>query len=131
MAKITGRDGVVRFLNSTVLQTRSWSIDEVGDTAELSTMGSSARGFLAAINSWSGSLDIYYDVDDAAIIDNAKVGVVVHIEVYPSGMDTPAPVVLEGSCIITGIAKGAAYDGMIETTISFQGSGILERNMIK
>ena len=129
MAKITGRDGIVKIGDEAALQTRSWSIDETGDTAESSVMGDPARTFLPTINSWSGSMDVYYDEDDAAIFDNALIGLEVTIEVYPEG-EAEGDNFMSGSAIVTGKTNGASFDGMTEGTLSLQGSGALIHDVV-
>lgn len=129
MATIVGNDGQVTIANIAVVSTRNFSVDMTSDTIETSTMGTDVRTYVKGMSSWSGSADIYFNTDDyqantimtstsAAAIGSAAVGVKFYLD-----QDAANDVVLYGNGIITGYSVSSSMDGLIEATISFQGSG--------
>ena len=90
-------------------------------------MGASGRTYLGGLTQFSGSADLYLvDGDDgqnslfSAIGNDAAA-----IELYPSGTSTG--VKLAGNVIITGHSITSNHDGMVEASITFQGSGALTK----
>jgi len=90
-------------------------------------MGSTGRSYLGGLTQFSGSADLYLvDGDDgqnslySAIGNNAA-----SVEFYPSG--TTTGVKLAGSVIVTGHSITSNHDGMVEASITFQGSGALTK----
>ena len=49
------------------------------------------------------------------------------IELYPSGESPNPGIKLSGSVIITGHSITANFDGMVECSVTFQGSGALTK----
>lgn len=125
MATHKGSEGVVKFNTSnTVAEVRSYSIESTADTLEDTTMGDSARTFLPSLTSWSGSLDCLWDETDSTGQMAADVGTSITITVFPEGAATGA-MRYSGSAIITGKSVTGSYDGLVEATITFQGTGAL------
>jgi hypothetical protein len=130
MATLVGNDGQVTIAGQAVVSTRNFSVDMTSDTIETSTMGQDVRTYVKGMSSWSGSADIYFNTDDynanviitstsAALIGSAPVGVKFYLDQEIGGTD----VVLYGNGIITGYSVSSSMDGLVEATISFQGSG--------
>jgi hypothetical protein len=128
MATLVGNDGQVTIAGQAVVSTRNFSVDMTSDTIETSTMGQDVRTYVKGMSSWSGSADIYFNTTDfnantiitstsLAEVGGAAVGVKFYIE---EGTDD---VVLYGNGIITGYSVSSSMDGLVEATISFQGSG--------
>jgi len=129
MATLVGNDGQVTIAGQAVVSTRNFSVDMTSDTIETSTMGTDVRTYVKGMSSWSGSADIYFNTDDfnsnviitstsAAAIGTAPVAVKFYLD-----QDASADVVLFGNGIITGYSVSSSMDGLVEATISFQGSG--------
>ena len=93
-------------------------------------MGDTARVFLPTLTSFSGSLDVFWDEDDAGQTGLA-VGTSLLIKFMPEGdtNDGGDPVVndkfYDGTAIVTGVSRSASFDGMVEASISVQGTGPL------
>ena len=130
MATLTGNNGVVKIDNAggtptTVAEVRNFSVDMTSDTIETTVMGTDQRTYVKGLSSWSGSADIYFDTGTfgniAALNPTAiSVGAApITIELY---LDT-ASKKLSGECIITGYTVNTSMDGLVEASISFQGSG--------
>ena len=135
MAILTGNNGVVKLDASvggsvaTIAAVRNFSVELTRDTIETSTMGTDVRTFLTGLSQWSGSADIYFDpvattghlaVHSVLNPTSGTVGqTTLSIELYLA--DTAGK--FAGEIIITGFTVNATMDGMVEASISFQGSG--------
>lgn len=129
MAVMKGNSGAVKVdqlgqpsgsLN--IAEVRSWSVEEQLDTLETTTMGTSARTYLPSISGWSGSIDVYWD-DSFDAGNNISVGNQIVIDFYPE--DTPTGEVYGGTCTVTGVSIASSFDGMVEASITVQGTGAL------
>ena len=111
---------------------RSYSVEATADTIETSTMGNDTRQYVKGMSTWSGNADVLFDGAQFNLIQpnrsgTAEVGSVpVFMVFYPQG-DTAGTTdqIFGGSVVITGFTVTASYDGLIEASISFQGSGPL------
>jgi predicted secreted protein len=135
MAVLTGNNGVVKIDASiggslaTVLNVRNFSVDVTADTIETSTMGVDVRTYVKGMSSWSGSADIYVDTANltggagaiaSLIATSGTVGEgTATVELYLNDSSNK----FSGEAIITGFSVSSAMDGLVEGTISFQGSG--------
>jgi hypothetical protein len=129
MATLVGNDGQVTIAGQAVVSTRNFSVDMTSDTIETSTMGQDVRTYVKGMSSWSGSADIYFNTDDYqanTIITSTSLAAIgsapVAVKFYLDQEDTN-DVVLYGNGIITGYSVSSSMDGLVEATISFQGSG--------
>jgi predicted secreted protein len=135
MAILTGNNGVVKLdatvggSVATIAAVRNFSVELTRDTIETSTMGVDVRTYLTGLSSWSGSADIYFDsaantgtIATHAVL-NPTSGTVgqstLTVELYLA--DTAGK--FAGEVIITGFTVNSTMDGMVEASISFQGSG--------
>jgi hypothetical protein len=123
MANHTGSEGVVKIGTNTLGEVRSFTITETGDTIEDSTMGDSSRTYKAGMKTFTGSVVCYWDETDTAQIA-LTVGASVTLNLYPEGTTT-GDKYYTGSVLVTSIERSAAFDGMVETTFSYQGTGTL------
>jgi predicted secreted protein len=138
MAILTGNNGSIKLstavggaVNSTALAAvRNFSIELTRDTIETTTMGLDVRTYLNGLSSWSGSADIYFDSSGSAPghlstypILNPTSGTVgqgtLAVELYLKDAEGK----FNGNIIVTGFTVNATMDGMVEASISFQGSG--------
>ena len=124
MATHAGSEGIVKVGANTVAEVRSYSIEESADTLEQTTMGDSARQYRPSLTTWSGSVDVYWDETDTTGQGALTVGSEITLNVYPEG-DASGDTYYTGSCIVTGVSKSGAFDGMVEASISVQGDGAL------
>jgi len=124
MATHIGRDGIVKVGANSVAELRSFSIDETGDTVEDTVMTDAARSYISTLTSFTGSADVYWDETDTSGQGALTVGASVTIGFYPEG-ETAGDTYYSGTCIVTGVSRSASFDGMVEASISVQGSGAL------
>jgi predicted secreted protein len=123
MAAHKGSEGTVHVGTDAVAEIRSYSVEETSDTVETTSMGDTARTHLASLTSFSGSIDVFWDEVDTAQIALA-VGTSVTIKFYPEGTASSAKY-YTGTAIVTGVSRSASFDGMVEASISVQGTGAL------
>jgi len=123
-----GKDGVLKIDDVAVAQLRSFSVDETGDTVEDTTMTSTFRTYKPTLTSFTGSADVYWDETDSG-----QNGIVINDEpsigFYPEG-ETAGDTYYSGTCIVTGVSRSASFDGMVEASITFQGSGALTASTV-
>ena len=130
----TGEAGVVKFSDTSssavlVASVRSFTLDQETQAIESSVMGSGSRAYIPGLKQFSGSMDLYFR-DDNQGQQNLINGIggtngATAIELYPSGETTG--IKLSGSVIITGHSITANFDGMVECSVTFQGSGALTK----
>ena len=131
MATLTGNNGVVKVDNAggtptAVAAVRNFSVDITSDTIETTTMGLDQRTYVKGLSTWSGSADIYFDGANYANI----------AALNPTGVIVGAPPItceffldgttnkFAGEAIVTGFTVNSSMDGMVEASISIQGSGV-------
>jgi predicted secreted protein len=126
MATHTGSEGTVRVGLNAIAEIRSYSVEETADTVEDTSMGDSYRTFKTTLKSWSGSVDVFWDETDT----NGQVALVVGAEVtanfFPEGATAgQSEKYYSGTAIVTGRTVTGSFDGMVESTITLQGTGAL------
>lgn len=128
----TGESGVIKFVGAdstvaAVASVRSFTIDTEVQSIETSVMGTGSRTYVPGLTQFSGSFDLYQRDEDGgqrnilSYIQNPEA--VGEIEFYPSGETTG--IKLAGSVIITGFSISSNFDGVVEGSATFQGSGAL------
>jgi hypothetical protein len=128
MATHTGSEGTVKIGSDTLGEIRSYTIESTGETIEDSTMGDSARTYKAGLTTFSATFEVYFDETDTA--QNAvDAGASITFSVYPEG-DTAGDTYYTGSGIVTGRSITASFDGMVEMSLSVQGSGALTETTV-
>jgi hypothetical protein len=123
MANHTGSEGVVKIGTYTMAEIRSFTLTETGDTIEDSVMGDSYRTYKAGMKNFTGSLVCFWDEAESAQ-SALTVGAGVTLNLYPEG-NAATDKYFTGSVLVTSIERSAAFDGMVEATFSFQGTGTL------
>lgn len=129
MATHKGSEGTVKVGANAVAEIRSYSISETSDTVEDTTMGDSARTYLPSLTTFSGSMDVFWDETDTNGQVALTVGSTATINIYPEGASS-SDTYLTGSIIVTGKTINASFDGMVEASISFQGTGALSTSTV-
>jgi len=124
MATHKGSEGTVKVGANAVAEIRSYSIEETGDTIETTSMGDAARTYTSSLTSWSGSVDVFWDETDTTGQGALSLGTEIVLNVYPEG-DASGDTYYSGSAIVTGVSISGSFDGLVEASISFQGTGVL------
>jgi hypothetical protein len=126
MATHTGSEGTVRVGLNAIAEIRSYSIEETADTVEDSSMGDAYRSFKTTLKGWSGSVDVFWDETDTNGQVAMTVGTEVTINFFPEGATAgQTEKYYSGTAIVTGRTVTGSFDGMVESTITLQGTGAL------
>ena len=130
MATLTGNDGAVTIGSTPIAAVRNFSVELTRDTIETTTMGVDVRTYLNGLSSFSGSADIYFDpseFDGAESTFNPTAGLVgasgVAVKLYiQENYSSTSDYAFTGNVIVTGYTVNSSFDGMVEASISFQGT---------
>jgi hypothetical protein len=132
MTCYAGKDGVVKVgaAGSEVAlgSVRSFSIDETAETLDCTVMGDTFREYSVSYKAWAGTVDVLWNPDDAGQ-NGVTVGSSLSFLLYPEGAST-GDVEYSGTGIVTGITRTATYDGLVEQSVTFQGSGTLTKDTV-
>ncbi len=123
MANHLGREGTVRISSTTIGELRNYALAHSSDVVEDSVIGDIYRTRRATMKTWSVSGDLYWDETDAGQIA-LTIGSAVTVNLYPEGVDS-TDVYYSGAGIVTKFDISAAFDGMVEGSISIEGNGTL------
>lgn len=130
MASFVGNAGAIKINGAAVAELRSYSIEITSDTIENTTMGDSTRQYIKGLSSFSGNADVYWDpahftgtnnIDGELFASVGDSGTT--IAIYPEGDVGSSDKIMLGDIIVTGYTINGTMDGMIEASISFQGTG--------
>ena len=142
-----GSEGVVLIDGTAVASIRSFSLEETQETIDATTMNVSGVPFRtnkATFKSWSGTVDVFWTVDDAeaddvehggtynAGDDSNHFGILqpgsteVTMTFYPAGNGTAGDLGYVANCLITSRTISSSVDGMVEATISVLGTAPIE-----
>lgn len=122
MAIHKGSEGLIKVGSNTVAEVRSYSLEESSDTVESTSMGDSYRSFEASLLSYSGTVDCFWDETDTDGQVALDPGNSVTLVWYPEGADS-GDTYYTGTVIVTGKSISGSFDGIVEASISVQGTG--------
>ena len=129
MATHKGSEGTVKSGANAIAEIRSYTITETADVLEDTTMGDSSRTYLSSLKTFTGSIDCFWDETDTNGQLTLDPGSPVTINIYPEG-STSGDTYYTGSVIITEKSITASFDGMVEASFSFQGTGALSETTV-
>ena len=129
MATHKGSEGVVKVGANTVAEVRSWTVAESADTLEDTSMGDTARTFKSSLTTFTGSLDVFWDETDTNGQGALSIGAEVTFAVYPEG-EASTDTYYTGTAIVTEVSRTAAFDGLVEASVSLQGTGALSESTV-
>ena len=128
MATHAGSEGVVFSGSNQILEVRSYTISETGETLEDTSMGDAARTYIASLKTFTGSLDVFWDETDAGQGD-LDIGSTITLNLYPEG-NTSGDTYYTGSAIVTEKSVTPSFDGLVEMSVSVQGTGALSETTV-
>ena len=129
MATHTGSEGTVKVGANAIAEIRSFSIEESADTLEDTTMGDTARTYKSSLTTYTGTVDVLWDETDTTGQGALTIGAEVTLNLYPEG-DTSGDTYYTGTAIVTGRTINSSFDGLVEMSISVQGSGALTQTTV-
>ena len=122
MATHLGKEGTVQVGSNAIAEIRGFSIDETIDVVEDTSMRDSSKTYLASIKDFSGTVDVLYDETDTNGQTALSLGSSVTLNFAPEGTSS-GDVKLTGTAIVTGKSITSSFDGLVESTITVQGTG--------
>lgn len=128
MATFSGSEGVVKVGANIIGEIRSYSIEQSMDTLEDTSMGDTNRTYKASLKTFTGSCDVLFDDTDTGQ-QAMQVGSEVTMSFQMEG-NTVGDHKLSGTVLITGRSISASYDGLVEASLSFQGTGALTEGTV-
>lgn len=128
MATHAGSEGVVFSGSNQVNEIRSYTISETGETLEDTSMGDAARTYIASLKTFTGSLDVFWDETDTGQGD-LDIGSTITLNLYPEG-NASGDTYYTGSAIVTEKSITASFDGLVEMSVSVQGTGALSETTV-
>jgi len=128
MATFSGSGGTVLVGSDAIGEIKTYTIDETMDTLEDTSMGDTSRTYKASLKSFSGSCDVMFDDTDTAQ-QAMTVGSEVTMSFQMEG-NTTGDHKLSGTVLITGRSISASFDGLVEASLSFQGTGALTEGTV-
>ncbi len=129
MATHKGSEGTVKSGANAIAEIRSYTITETADTLEDTTMGDTSRTYLSSLKTFTGSIDCFWDETDTNGQLTLDPGSSVTINIYPEG-STSGDTYYTGTVLITEKSITASFDGMVEASFSFQGTGALSETTV-
>ena len=129
MATHKGSEDTVKSGANAIAEIRSYTITETADVLEDTSMGDSSRTYLSSLKTFTGSIDCFWDETDTNGQLTLDPGSTVTINIYPEG-STSGDTYYTGSVIITEKSVTASFDGMVEASFSFQGTGALSETTV-
>ena len=116
----------------TVAELRAWSVEESSDTIEFTRIGNAFKGQKPGYKTWTGTADLYLPADDVTgdeeitTENSAVTAIAVNTEYkWEFYIDSTLAGKYIGNGITTGISRSLSHDGMVEMSITIQGSGEL------
>ena len=129
MATHKGSEGTVKSGANAIAEIRSYTITETADVLEDTTMGDSSRTYLASLKTFTGSIECFWDETDTNGQLTLDPGASVTINIYPEG-STSGDTYYTGTVLITEKNVTGSFDGMVEASFSFQGTGALSETTV-
>ena len=118
-----GKEGVVKAGSTVIGAVTGFTIDTTADVVEDTSLGNSAKTYLAGRTAFSGSIDMHYDEGDTAQ-ETLDSGATIAFTLLPEGNAT-GDQSFAGNGIVTSMSVGVSLDGVSTRTVAFQGTGAL------
>lgn len=137
MTTFIGNNGVVKTAAdggsvAAMTEVRSFSIESTADVIECSVMGSLNRVYKAGMQTFTGTIDVFYDAADDEQM-RLVAGANIDFELFPQGETEGVGDDFHkftGGALVTGRTITNTVDGMVEMTLTIQGSGALTESDI-
>lgn len=121
MATYKGDSGIMKVGTTTIGEITTWSVEQTTDVIEDTSMGDTAKTFVAGLVSWTGSCEAILSDSDAgqALLDNGS-----SLTAVDFFFDSTTSA-YKGNAIVTALSSSATMGEMIKVSITFQGTGAL------
>ena len=124
MATHVGTSGVVKVGANSVAEVTGFTIDETNDTVEDTSLTDTAKSYKALRKDATGTVECHWDETDTNGQGALAVGSEVTLNLYPEG-DTSGDTYYTGTAIVTGVTRTGSFDGLVEASLTVQGTGDL------
>jgi len=118
-----GKEGVVKAGSTVIGAVTGFTIDTTADVVEDTSLGNSAKTYMAGRTAFSGSIDMHYDEGDTAQ-ETLDSGATIAFTLLPEG-NSSGDQSFAGNGIVTSMSVGVSLDGVSTRTVAFQGTGAL------
>tara|TARA_R110001583_G_scaffold152314_2_gene304113 strand:- start:276 stop:662 length:387 start_codon:yes stop_codon:yes gene_type:complete len=118
-----GKEGVIKSGSTVIGGVTGFTIDTTADVVEDSSLGNSAKTYMAGRTAFSGSIEMHYDEGDTAQ-ETLDVGSSITFTLLPEGNDS-GDQSFAGSGIVSSMSVGVTLDGISTRSVAFQGTGAL------
>lgn len=129
MAKVHGKNGIVRVGENTVLHTSRWTLDRQAAIADASAQGEDWEDHTVGLKRWNGTIDCWYDQADSTGQGALEPGATVGLELYPAGNGSSA-IYYSGTASIEGAPLEVSREGTVSVSFTFRGKGPLARQAV-
>ena len=124
MAKVVGRNGLVRVGSNTVASVVGFSIDEAMSPIDDTELADTAMTYEAGDTSWTAQIECQWDKADTSGQGAMTIGASISLSVQREG-NTSGDETLTGTALITGRSSSNAKGAMVTQSFTLQGSGAL------
>lgn len=124
MSNYKGCSGVVEVGDEVIAEVRDWSLTQTAEVLDASAMGSCDKVKKVGMKDSTGSINCLWDDTDLTGqgVLNGSTGTIVVLKLYPAG-DTVGRQFATVSALITSVGTSSSYDGLVETSYDFEGTG--------
>ncbi len=135
MSTHAGYGGLVKVGTDIVAEVKDFSLEITANTAESTVMNPTVAddaGWTKAkvtTKSWTSSLNVIWDDDDAGQGALLTEGARVDLELYPRGA-TSGFEKWKGFGHITSVSKNVGVDGLVEASVTVTGDGVIAESAV-
>ncbi len=119
-ATVHGKEANIKWDSSVVAEGLNWTLDIVGDVADITAMQDTWRTFLPGFSDWTATVTALLPAGGAGIEYGETVAAVLELYMVYQTSDYKA---LYGNAICTGTSPAVPSDGAATITYTFQGTG--------
>ena len=101
-----------------------WTLTQSSSTIENTELSDTTRSYLSGLSEYSGTVDCHWDETDSNGQVACTIGASVALYFYPEG-STSGDTYFSGTSLVTGITRNASVDGLVEISLTYQGTGAL------
>ena len=124
MANHKGSEGVIKIGGNTMAEVTGWTLTQSSSTIENTELSDTTRSYLSGLSEYSGTVDCHWDETDTNGQVACTIGASVALYFYPEGA-TSGDTYFSGTALVTGITRNASVDSLVESSLTFQGTGAL------
>jgi|TARA_B100000073_G_C23630935_1_gene532532 hypothetical protein len=131
MAIAKGYEAVVKVGSDTLGQVTDFSFNKTVDSVETSSIGTTSKSFVNTLESWSGSVNLFFDDADTAgaalLTACAGGGASVTVSFYVEGTASGVDKYYTGTCLVSSLDWSESANGLLTASVSLTGTGALSQ----